>query len=574
MRFQWKIGGEAGFGIVTTGQSLSKILIRSGYHIFDYAEYPSLIRGGHNTYEIVMSDEVVSGYHEHVDMLVCLNKDTYTLHKNRLTAESVVVYDPDTFEPTEACIKVAIPFKKIRDEQKALQVMVNTIALGATLALIGIDLSFLMSAIEKDFQRKGQQVVDYNKNLANTGYEYIQKQYTSVIKKLFPQKESKPKLLLSGNDSFSLATIAADCRLYAAYPMTPASSVLMNLAAWQNKTGMVVRHAEDEISVINTALGASFAGVRSAVGSSGGGFALMVESLSFAGVAEIPIVVFLSQRPGPATGMPTWTEQGDLLFACFAGHGEFPKIVLAPGDNEEMLTLGLKAFDLADVYQLPVIIMSDKCLSENHIDVSKEMVDMMMSSYTPRRGKIVKNTQQKPYLRYQLTEDGISELLIPGAKGSFYQTNSYEHVEDSHTTEDAAPRIAQVEKRERKIKTYFTNDFSLPILFGDDEKARCIFVSWGGNKGVIQEAQRDLAEKGIMTAFMHFSHVYPLDVQRIQPLFKQGKRYILVENNATGQFGQLLRMQTSIDIPEKILKFDGRPLYTEEIVKYIMAHSS
>ena len=376
-------------------------------------------------------------------------------------------------------------------------------------------------------------------------------------------------MLLGGNDAFSLAAVAADCRLYAAYPMTPASSVLTTLASWQQKTGMVVRHAEDEISVINTALGSAFAGIRSAVGTSGGGFALMAESISFAGVAEIPIVIFLSQRPGPATGIPTWTEQGDLLFACFTGHGEFPKIVLAPGDAAEMVQMGMDAFTIADTYQLPVIILSDKCLSENHIDVSADWVQKICSAYKVDRGAIVTDTQQSPYLRYKITEDGISEMLIPGAPGKFYQSNSYEHIEDSHTTEDSAPRIAQVHKRAHKIKTYHAKHFQLPTVMGDVKTSQHVFVSWGGTKGVVEEARRALATEHIETAHMHFTHVYPLDAEKVKALFIPKASYILVENNGTAQFGQLLRMQTGIEIPQKLLKCDGRPIETEEIVAFV-----
>ena len=305
----------------------------------------------------------------------------------------------------------------------------------------------------------------------------------------------------------------------------------------------------------------------------------MVEAVSLAGVTETPIVIFLSQRPGPATGMPTWTEQSDLLFTVHAGHGEFPKIVLAPGDVEEMIELTAKAFNLADVYQLPVVVMSDMFLSEGHKSVSKKFVDDFIANYKVNRGKLLKeitndklqmtnqvqnsNVKSKNFLRYKITEDGISERLIPGIPGYYFQANSYEHLEDGHTTEEAKPRIDQVDKRNKKWQTYLEKDFSLPKVYGDLEKAETVLVSWGSVKGSIIEAQKTLEN----TAFIHFNHVYPLDKDKIRKLFSAKKRYILLENNSWGQMGKLLAMETGVEIEEKILKYDGRPIWTEEIIR-------
>lgn len=568
-KYLWKIGGEAGFGIMTVGLSFSKIASRSGYHIFDYAEYPSLIRGGHNTYEVLISDEQVGSSKKVVDLLVCLNKDTYEFHKSRLTAESVVVYDPDDFEFEGNVVKVQIPFKKIKREHEIFQIMVNTIAIGASLGLLGADIEILRDIIRTEFQRKGQQVIDFNLKFADIGYNYITEHYSQVIRPILTRKQTAEKVVAGANDMFSLGAVAADCRFYSAYPMTPSSSVLTSLAAWQQQTGMVVRHSEDEIAVINNALGAAHAGVRSAVGTSGGGFALMVETLSYAGVAEIPVVVFLGQRPGPATGMPTWTEQGDLLFTCHAGHGEFPKIVFAPGDINEMLELTMKAFDMADIYQVPVIVMSDKLIGESHTTYDKSAMMSFVNNYKINRGKTVRETSQEKYLRYKLSDDGISERLIPGQKGHFYQANSYEHVEDSHTTEDGRVRIEQVEKRNKKQEVYLKTHFSSPTVFGSTETSDICFVSWGGNKGAIIDAQKMLEAENIKSSFIHFTHIYPLNESIVKPLFEKNKRYILVENNSHAQFGKLLRMETGVEIKEKILKYDGRPIFPEDIVTYI-----
>jgi len=580
MDFTWKIGGEAGFGIMTTGLVFSKIATRLGYHIFDYIEYPSLIRGGHNTYEVHVANFEIDHLKPTIDVLVCLNKETFDKHSHRLTKDSVVVYDEEDFKVEGDYKKVSVPFKKILSDLKGQNVMKNTIALGASLAVVGAEIDELLKVIKEQFAKKGESIVAINKQFAQAGFDQVKKNYPQLNKWLIKKDKVEPGLVLSGNEAFSLGTVISDCRFYCAYPMTPSSSVLTVLASWQNKNNMVVRHAEDEISVINTALGASFAGVRSTVGTSGGGFALMVEAVSLAGITEIPIVVFLAQRPGPATGMPTWTEQGDLLFTVHSGHGEFPKIVLAPGDQEEMIKLTGKAFNLADVYQLPVIVMSDMYLSEGHKSVSKKFVDDFIKNYKVNRGKLlkeisnVKSQMSNPklksenFLRYKITEDGVSPRLIPGVPGYFYQANSYEHVEDGHTTEDTKYRKDQVDKRAKKWATYLKQDFKLPEFYGD-KQAKVIFVSWGSNKGAILEAQKQLNDKGTKTGFWHFTHLYPLEREKVANLFKKEIKYVLVENNSWGQFGKLLAMEVGIEIENKILKYDGRPITTEEIIKQL-----
>jgi 2-oxoglutarate ferredoxin oxidoreductase subunit alpha len=570
--FLWKIGGEAGFGIMTTGLLMAKIATRSGYHIFDYTEYPSLVRGGHNTYEVVISEEEVHASKKEIDMLVCLNKETYDLHRHRCTPETIMIYDEDMFVP-EHCkgFCLTLPIKKMLLEHKASSVMANTIVLGASLAFLGGKMEIFKNLMEEIFGRKGQDIVDANVAMATLGFEYVEKNYAQHTKRILCcQDDKSPRMVIAGNEAFGMASVLADCRMFVAYPMTPASSVLTYLASVAEKTGIVVRHAEDEISVIHTALGASFAGVRSSVATSGGGFALMVESIAYAGIAEIPIVIFLAQRPGPATGMPTWTEQGDLLFAVHAGHGDFPKIVLAPGDPLEMMALTLKAYDLADMYQLPVIVLSDKFLSESHTDVMLADWEKVIKTYVPNRGKIVDTWDSaEKYLRYKITDDGISPLLIPGGPGQYYQANSYEHKEDSHTTEDMKERVQQADKRAKKIETYLKKDFTPPVVFGDIHQADVVLVSWGGNKGAIMEAQKVLDAEGIKTAYIHFTHLFPLQREPLEHLYLKGKKYVLIENNQSGQFGKLLREQTGFDIQEKLLKYDGQPIFVDDVITYI-----
>jgi 2-oxoglutarate ferredoxin oxidoreductase subunit alpha len=566
MKYNWVIGGEAGFGIMTTGLTFSKIASRSGYQVLDYVEYPSLIRGGHNAYKVTFSDSPVHTLKETIDVLVCLNKATFELHKHELSKDSVIVHDKEDFEIDGEYKTAHVPFKKILREGQGQSIMKNTIALGASLATVGGDLALLESIIETQFQKKGEKVIAFNKSFAKQGFDSITKNFKEhCLDALVPKQNPLDQLVMTGNDAFSLGAIIADCKFYCAYPMTPSSSVLTSLAAWQQKAQITVRHAEDEIAVINSAIGASHGGVRSAVGTSGGGFALMVEAVSLAGITETPIVIFISQRPGPATGMPTWTEQGDLLFSVHSGHGEFPKIILTPGDVDEMIRLTAEAFDLADIYQTPVIVMSDMYLSEAHASISSSQVLSFFSSMKINRGKTVSQPTDRPYLRYKITEDGISERLIPGAKDHFFQANSYEHSEDGHTSETAEDRMAQVGKRARKIQTYLKTHFKLPTVFGDLKTANTVLVCCGSLKGVCL----DVLNSRSNTAVIHFTHTYPLDEMRVKNLLSEPNKCVLVEQNSTSQLGLLLREQTGINIEKHILRYDGRPMTASEIIKQL-----
>lgn len=569
MQYTWKIGGEAGFGIMTTGLLFSKIAARRGYDIFDFVEYPSLIRGGHNAYEVVVSDRPVSSLKKEIDVLVCLNKETFDLHKNRCVQKAKVIFDPEVFTPTGDITPIPVPFTTILKELQGQVIMKNTIALGASLAILGADLTELNSIFTLQFAKKGEDVISLNQQFAQKGYDAVMTSNKKHILPVLVKRESAKKLIVTGNEAFAYGAVAADCRFYCAYPMTPSSGVLTSLAAWGKKTGMVVRHAEDEIAVINSAIGASFAGARAAVGTSGGGFALMVEAVSMSGITEVPIVVFISQRPGPATGMPTWTEQAELLFAINGGHGEFPKIVLAPGDHAEMVELSMKAFDLADIYQVPVIVLSDMLLSESHKSIPYNEVQASVKKYTPNRGKLLLSADQT-YKRYLDTDDGISPRLIPGEVRTYFQSNSYEHLENGHTTESDEERIKQVNKRARKIQTYLANHFATPTVIGDSEKAKTIFVGWGSTKGVASEAVASAKKMGKDCAYIHFSHLYPLDKNKVKALISDSsKKYVLVENNSEGQLGKLLQMEVGVVFGDKILRYDGRPLAVEQFIEKI-----
>ena len=434
---------------------------------------------------------------------------------------------------------------------------------------LGAHLPALFSQIEEIFAKKGQEVIDKNKKAAQTGYDYILSNYPEGYNLKFPKIEGKDKLVMTGNDAVVLGAIAAECKFYAAYPMTPSTTILTGLAEKAHETGMVVKHAEDEISVINMATGASFAGVRSMVGSSGGGFALMVETVSLLGITETPLVIAEVQRPGPATGLPTWTEQGDLHFVIRSGHGEFPKIVLAPGDVLEAYRLTQEAFNLADIYQCPVFILSDKYLAEGFKSVEKSKIQNSKTQIN--RGKVIDNLQYKEgelveFQRYIVTEDGISPRLVPGTKGAYFQANSYSHIADGHTTEEAESRKKQVDKLLKKTETYKKSHLPPPVLYGNPE-APLTIVSWGSMKGPVLQAMQDLPEFNLL----HFTYIYPFSPQA-ESILRKAKKLLLLENNATGQLGELIAQETGIRIENKLLKYDGRPFYPEEVIEGIKSY--
>lgn len=573
MNYRVLIGGEAGYGIMTSGLLLSKIATHTGLHIFDYVQYPSLIRGGHNAYEIMMSDREVGTLTGPIDLLVCFDKTTYEVHKNLLAQSAIVLHDPKEFTIENSQVRaVSVPFRDILTAAQGSYMMKNTVLMGSLLAVMGGDVTWMHNVIAQEFGKKGQAIVDANIFFVNQGYEFVTQNFADVIYPIFANRtlDSTQSVVMTGNDAFALGSVLANCRFYAAYPMTPSSTVLATLAGWQEKVKMVVRHSEDEIAVINSAIGASFTGVRCAVGTSGGGFALMVEGMSLAGITESAIVVFLSQRPGPATGMPTWTEQGDLLFAVHAGHGEFPKIVLAPGDIEEMVTLTSHAYNLADIYQTPVIVLSDMLLSESHRDIARSTLQQIESSYVIDRGKYV--TEAEPtYERYAWSEDGISQRLQPGVSGVYFQANSYTHEANGHTSESAEDRLLEVAKRNAKTSTYLKNHFELPQVYGELAKASHILVGWGSTKAAAQEAQRILAESDVPIAYVHFTHVFPLDKAKLASLFTQEhlRKMVSVEQNSHAQFARLLRQETGYDIQHALLRYDGRPITAHDIVQFI-----
>ncbi len=561
--FNIRIGGEAGYGIASAGLILAKIALRSGYFVFDYSEYPSLIRGGHNIYTVRISGQPVYSPSLPVDFLIALNQDAVDFNKAQLSSRPFVILNSDkaSGEKLPSGAKVlSIPLIKIALDNNGKEVMMNNVALGAITFLLKVEFSVLESAIKEIFSWATLEIIDLNIKVAQKGFDYTKNNFAAEEIKFDLKKiKAKPRLLMTGNDAFSLGAIKAGCKFFAAYPMTPINSLITYFASKAKELGLVYFQPEDEIAAINSALGSAVCGVRSMTASSGGGFCLMAEALGMAGMAEIPLVVIEGQRSGPSSGMPTWTGQGDLKFVLHASHDDFPRVVLAPGDAEEGFWLMIEAFNLAEKYQLPVIVLTDKYLAESRqaielIDDSKAKID---------RGKTVSSEDSfQDYRRYKFSQDGISPRAFIGQTKEPFFTTSYEHNEAGFVAEDIETRKAMVEKRMKKLET-LEQEMPKPSVYGSKE-AKFGFISWGSNKGIILEAQKILDGQGVKTNFLHLNFLNPFPSESVAE-FCQDKQILLLEQNASGQLASLIREKTGLKTENQFLKYDGRPFYPGEI---------
>ncbi|OGH10487.1 MAG: hypothetical protein A2857_00775 [Candidatus Levybacteria bacterium RIFCSPHIGHO2_01_FULL_36_15] len=561
--FTLKIGGQAGQGIKSAGLMLAKVATRSGYYTYTYTEYPSLIRGGHNVMQINVSSEEVTAPSKKTDFLIALNQQTINLHSGELIAGSGVLFDSeksfDIAKVEKGVNLYPVPLSKFANSAGGGELLSNTVALGAATAILDGNLSMLKNLINEEFANKDPKVATMNQQAAEAGFNFAQENFAENFKKtLTPIENNIPKMVVNGNDAVALGAIAAGLQFAAIYPMSPISNILHVLASYQEKYGYVYKQPEDEISAINMAIGASFAGVRSMTATSGGGFCLMTEAYGLSGMTETPIVIVLGMRPGPATGFPTWSEQGDLRFVLHAHQGDFPRIVLAPGDAKEAFDLTMQAFNLADKYQTPVVLLIDKNICED--DQSFPVFNI--SSYETSRGKF--SSQNLPdYKRFSLEDSGISMRTIPGT-GNFFVANSDEHDEQGLSNEEAANRNSQMKKRMNKLTTCTKEDMKSPQLFGPPD-ADITIVSWGNNKGSILQAMKQYNNVN----FLHITWLNPFPAEAIKNILTKAKHIIDVECNFSGQMAGLIREKTGIEITDKLLKYDGRPIFPEEIAEKI-----
>ncbi len=563
MDYSIKIGGEAGHGLQTIGHILAKVLVRGGFHVFANQDYESRIRGGHNIYQLRFSEKKVLSPSEKIDLIVAFDKVSIEEHGPELNKDGMVLYDSEILgEKYNNPMFLDVPMQGMAVESGGSKVMMNTVAAGAVLGMLDYNFSLLEAILKSSFKKKGEDIIENNINAGKAGYEYARKKCLKCDFGL-PQVKSGKRMLLNGNEALALGALAAGCKFVSAYPMTPSTGVISYLAGKAGDFNMVVEQAEDEIAAINMAIGASFAGVRALTATSGGGFCLMTEGISLAGMTETPLVIVLAQRPGPATGLPTKTEQGELLFALHAGHGEFPRVIIAPGTAEEAFYSIQKAFNIAEKYQTTVIVMSDQHLADSYWSIET------LDPHRIKTDRSIINDDEvtDDYKRHKITETGISPRAIPGQAGkAVVVTDSDEHNEEGHLIEDSLTRKLMAEKRMRKLNG-ISSEVSIPKLYGKDDP-ELLLIGWGSIYGALKEAVDSLNSQGKQASMLHFMELWPFP-EGIAETVSSAKKSFTVENNSTGQLRRLIKMETGIECSGSITKYDGRPLTVKEIIREI-----
>ncbi|MHA2101050.1 MAG: 2-oxoacid:acceptor oxidoreductase subunit alpha [Candidatus Kariarchaeaceae archaeon] len=573
--FNFRAGGAAGDGIASMGEILTKICSRNGLHVSSYNTYQSLIRGGHVWYSIRGAVDKVLAPGDRIDILIAIDELTVETHKNLMNPGGVIIHDgskckvenlPDGVTP------VSIPAKDIAKSLGNPRV-INTVALGAAMYFYDIPLDSIFEILTDQFGYKSQEIVDINHKAAKAGYDYVKEQNFAKISHEVILNSNIKHPVMTGSQAQGLGCIAGGLKFYSAYPMTPASPILHFLAAHAEQYDVLVKQAEDELAVINMAIGASNVGVRAACGTSGGGFALMTEAVGLASMVEAGLLIFMVQRGGPSTGLPTKTEQGDLNQMFGASQGDFPRFIIAYTDVEDGYYTTIEALNLADKYQVPIIMASDLAFAE-HLESVKPFnfenvkIDRAENFET-------KWESDSRYLRFKLTDSGISPRVIPGTPNAFYISGSDEHDEDSSNISDVVAglphaiemRKKQMHKRMGKMESAL-KDMPAPKLEGPED-AEVTLVGWGATKDYILEARQMLEEAGILANQLHIKYVLPFHGHEVGEILRKVKHPIMVEGNYTGQMARHIKAETGFDIVDKYLQFDGEPMYPRLIVERI-----
>jgi len=548
------LSGEAGQGIKTIEKLLTATLQEAGYHFFSTSEVMSRVRGGNNTTEIRIAGKEVFAFVDRIDYLIVMGKDPVYRLADRLSDETVIIGDRELVAEKYRK-KYRVHHVAVNDMAKEAGsgITANSVILGIILGLLDIDVKIGKKRVADTFADKKEKVRKMNSRALAAGYEEGRKMDIRVD--IQPDEAVGDRILRSGTQAIGYGALAGGCNFISSYPMSPSTGVLVFMAGQSEKFGVVVEQAEDEISAINMALGAWYAGARGMVTTSGGGFALMQEGISLAGITEVPVVIHLAQRPGPATGLPTRTEQGDLNFAVYAGHGDFPRLILSPGTFRDGILLTQKAFNLADRYRVPVIILTDQYFLDSISTMEKIDFSGFSNSYRFEETGAEHRT-------YKFTEDGVSRRGIPGLGKGLECVDSDEHDEEGRITEDFDTRNRMVRKRLRKYET-MKSEFIEPEIFGPPEYKNLV-IGWGSTCGVIREALGEL-EAG-NTAFAYFRQVFPLP-EGTGDLLRKAEKTVVVENNATGQFADLLALKTGETVDKRVLQHSGMPFSVETLKK-------
>ncbi len=567
----FKIEGEAGQGVESGGAGFAKAMARGGLHVFGMQDYMSRIRGGHNFYQIRISERPLYSHTDRVDLLMALLPGSIERHRGSIVAGGGIIYD-EGFDVDSAGLESSqirafpVPLFDIAEEAGA-KLMGNTAAFGAAAGATGYDFELLASVIRDNFAKKGEKVIDANLRVAEKAYDFAHERYAESFDYQLQPIEAPQRMVVSGNQAICLGALLGGCRFVSAYPMTPATGIIEWMAGHCHKYDIVTKHTEDELAAILMAIGANFVGVRGMAATSGGGFSLMVESLGLAGMTETPVVIIEAQRPGPSTGMPTRTEQGDLLFVMHASQGEFPRVILAPGTIEQCFHAGWRAFNLAERYQCPAIILVDNFMANSLRTIERS--EFHFDDVVIDRGELLTGEDldelEGDYRRYAFTESGISPRALPGHPNAVFQACSDEHDEyGNFADEDQENRVKMVRKRLRKLDAA-RQEMLAPDLYGPEE-ADVTLVGWGSSYGPLRHTVDRLDGGGSKANLLHFNDLWPLPVDKVKPLLESAKRLITVESNATGQFARLLRAYTGVEPDQQIARFDGRPFSPEYIL--------
>jgi Pyruvate:ferredoxin oxidoreductase and related 2-oxoacid:ferredoxin oxidoreductases, alpha subunit len=535
------IGGRAGEGISSAGQTIAQLLAHRGYRIHMYLDYPSLIKGGHNYAIIRGANRMIGAVRNRVDFLLALNQESIELHRQRVSPEGVILYREDAAEAPDG---IGIPIKAILKEEKAPAVMGNSAMLGAFVKAAGIDWADAEAVFRKSMPKK----IESNLRIARKGYDF------STERIRIPPLPLKPLPVINGNEAIGLGLIEHDIAMYCGYPMSPTSNLLHFLAANARDLGIRVLQPESETAAILIALGGACAGTQAAVGTSGGGFCLMTEALGFSGIAEIPVLVVLGQRAGPSTGLATYTAQADLQFALGAGQADFPRLITAPGDAEELVFWAGASLDLAWKYQLPAILLTDKILCEGMYSLNHREEPRF------RIAPFLGGNDTSPYVRYAYTESGISPLRFPPAPGEVIRVNSHVHDADGITTEDEDTTRRMAEKRMTKMQGLKDEIESMdPVHRGGERDATTAILCWGSNRGICEELGEKMGFRVIQPAVL-----WPFPELSFARAAEGVERLIAVECNESGQLARLVR-QFGFGTDDTILKYDGRPFFVDEL---------
>ncbi len=557
------IGGAAGDGIASAGESFAKACSRSGYHVFAYNSYQSVIRGGHVCMHIRIGTHKVYTQGDDLDYLVALNQDTFNRYAKRVVPGGAVFYNTDKFQVKPDSVGkdvqlIGVPVMELVGNQ----LMQNTALMGALMQVLGLDPAAIRELVQERFSKKGEAVIKVNLDAFDKGMEFAKTKFQPGGIRL-GKGDGKRRPLAGGNPMIAFGAVAAGCRFYSAYPMTPASSLLHWLVKYTAKAGILVKQCEDEIAAINMAIGAGHVGVRAMTGTAGGGFALMTEAVGEAGMTETPVVIVEVQRGGPSTGLPTKTEQADLFQLLGASQGEFPRAILAPRTLEECYTMAIDAFNLAEKYQCPVMITSDLYLAErletfDGVDITNVLID---------RGPMVTNVTNG-YRRFLDTPTGVSPRALPGTPGAIYTSATDEHDEDGIVISDVftnpAIRVKMMSKRMRKIDVML-KELPAPTIEGPKD-ADLTLVGWGSMYQVMLEAMEALNKEGLKVNVLCLRHIWPFHAEAVAKLLGQCKVTMSVEACYAGQIVKLIRMETGISIQHHLRKFDGEPFEPKQVI--------